>query len=509
MALRYKIDSNETGLSWAEELTPGVLPVTPTWRIAEPNEYDDLGGELTLLSRRPINSSRQRKKGNIVDLDASGGFNQDFTIPNTMDLMQGFMYASHRKKLNVTFTSVTVTGYVVADESLFAAGMLIFVEGSEVPGNNGLKLVTSVDAGSSEVRVAGLAVDAAPGTDALITLVGVEAASGDVDVDATGTLPALTSTTLDFTDYGFIPGEHVFVGGDGATAFAGEANNGLKRIFSIAAQRLTFDKSDLAMVTEASANVIRIFFGHVLKNELAGGIVRRTYQLERTLGAPELSTPNNFQAEYIRGAYPNEANFQIEVADKINIDFSFVALDVEYRDHTEGLKSGNRPTLVEKDCFNTSTDFARIRMYSYVDGNEAPTPVFPYFEELEVTINNNVSLNKAVGVLGGFDATLGLFEVGFECSGYFQTVAGQRAIRDNLDFTFDWFVVKDNAGFVMDMPMVAMSTEGNEVELDEAIKMPLTGEAASGAKYSPNMDHTLLLGNFVYLPTLAEELGDY
>ena len=159
MALRYKIDSNETGLSWAEELTPGVLPVTPTWRIAEPNEYDDLGGELTLLSRRPINSSRQRKKGNIVDLDASGGFNQDFTIPNTMDLMQGFMYASHRKKLNVTFTSVTATGYVVADESLFAAGMLIFVEGSEVPGNNGLKLVTSVDAGSSEVRVAGLAVD--------------------------------------------------------------------------------------------------------------------------------------------------------------------------------------------------------------------------------------------------------------------------------------------------------------------------------------------------------------
>ena len=57
--------------------------------------------------------------------------------------------------------------------------------------------------------------------------------------------------------------------------------------------------------------------------------------------------------------------------------------------------------------------------------------------------------------------------------------------------------------------MVAMSTEGNEVELDEAIKMPLTGEAASGAKYSPNMDHTLLLVNFPYLPTLAEELGDY
>ena len=135
MAQRNKIDSNETEFSMALEVvgTPGVLPGTAgadaIWIGLEPNEYDDFGGENELLARRPINSSRQRKKGAIVDLDASGGFNQDFTNENSETLVSGFMYARARAKPSAAVTAVTATGYTVADETVFVVGMIVMATG--------------------------------------------------------------------------------------------------------------------------------------------------------------------------------------------------------------------------------------------------------------------------------------------------------------------------------------------------------------------------------------------
>jgi hypothetical protein len=503
MAIRRKIDSNETNAFYAEEESIGTLPAVPVWKPLEPNSYDDFGGEATLLARNPINSSRQRKKGVITDFEAAGGINQDFTQTNFQDLLQGVMFADFREKPAAAVTGITATGYTVADESAFSAGMLVFASSFGATANNGLKVVTGTAAG--EVQVAGLTV--AVGDAGRLQVVGVQADAGDLDVVApVGDYPYLTSTALDFTDLGLTPGEWVFLGGDGAgQAFATANNNGFKRIRSVTADRLTFDRSVSAMVDEVSdAEAVRIYTGRVLKNETGAFVKRRSYQIERQLGAPDSAELAKVQAEYLTGAIPNEFSLAIETADKINADISFVAIDNEQRGAALGIKAGTRLNLVESDAFNTSSDFSTMRLSIHTPGVATATPLFGFLTELSLNVNNNISLNKAVAVLGGFDVTAGTFEVSAEATAYFATVEAVQAVRNNEDVSLHGAIVKDNAGWLFDLPLIALGDGRLNVEQDEPIMLPLAMDAATAIKLNPNTDYTLMWVFFDYLPTLAE-----
>lgn len=505
-----KIDSNVTGLRFAEESAVlGVLPGSPVWYPLEPNSYDDFGGSVALVARNPINSGRQRKKGVITDLDAAGGFNSDLTQFNLKRLMQGFMFANLNEKgalapINGTAEPVTnVDGVaeeydMAANADKFAVGDLVFASGFTNAANNGLKRVISVTA-ATNVGVAGDLVDeASPPAAATLKIVGFQGAAGDIDVDASGTLPALTSTVADFTTMGLIPGEWVYIGGDSALlAFVNAANNGFARVNSVAANRLEFDKTDATMVTEASTTeTIQLFFGDVIKNEaLLSNQVRRSYQLERTLG----DNGTGEQSEYLVGAIPSEFTLNVAQADKITIDLSFVAIDHETRDGTTGVKSGARPAQAEFPAFNTSSDFSRTKLavVSEVDSN--PTALFAFVTDFTLSINNNVSPNKAVGVLGAFDVTAGTFEVGGAITAYFADIAAVASVRSNADVTQDFAIAKDNAGMLFDVGLVGLGDGRANVEQDQAITLPLEVSAAVN-----KFDQTLLVMFFDYLPSAAE-----
>lgn len=503
MALRDTIDSNETGLAYAEEERLGVLPTTPIWKPGEPNSYDSFGGALKLLARNPINRSRQRKKGVITDLDAKGGYNQDFTQTNFQDLLKGAMFADYREKATGAPDSVSATAYVLTDASDFAAGGLVLATNFAIPGNNGLKTITAVT-GGTDVEVAGLAIEASPPANSGIVLVGFTSAAGVIDVSVTGSVPKLTGIPAAFAPL-VIPGEWIFVGGDGATDFFADTNNnGFKRIGNVTGTNWTFDLSQTTMVTEASTlKTIKIFFGRVLKNELGSLIKRRSYQFERQAGAPDDADTAAVQSEYLVGSMIDEFVLNIKQADKITVDLKLMSLDNAQRTATDGLKTGTREALVESDAFNTSTDFAMLRLNIIDPADANPDPLFAYLTDVKLTFKNNLKINKAVSVLGGFSISAGTFAVSAETTAYFSTIEAVQSVRRNRDCELNCAVVKDNAGFAVDMPLIALGNGELDIKQDEPIMLPLTIDAATAIKINPNTDYTAMWVFFDYLPNLA------
>lgn len=485
-----KIDSNLTGLRIAEEETIGVLPTTPIWFPMEPNSYGEFGAQVSTTARNPINPSRQRRKGVVTDLDASAGFQNDFTQESLYFLMEGFFFADWREKANAAPSAVTGTAYTVGAGigSLFAAGSLVWAEGFATLANNGLKVVTSNT--STTIVVSGLTAEASPPAGAKVTKVGVAGGAGDIGIVTSGTYPKATSTTLDFTTLGFIPGEWIFIGGDAAgDKFATAGDNGFVRIKSIAAHAIEFDRVSGVMAADDGAlKTIRLFFGHVIKNESDRSlIIQRTYQAERSLG------PAGY--EYVKGCVANTLELKVTTADKVTVDFGFIGIDAEYRTTIEGAKTGTRPAVPDQAAFNSSSDFSRLRM---IDDDTAAT-LFTYVTEFNLTINNNVTPSKAVGVLGAFDVAAGDFVAAGSLTAYFTTTDALNAVRNNDDVSFDFAIVKENAGWLFDIPYMSLSDGRLNVEKDTEIKLPVTMEGAE----HPTLNHSLLAVSYTYLPTAA------
>lgn len=187
-------DSNITGLSYAVEETPGVLPTVPVWHPLEPNDYSDFGGDYKLLARRPINASRQRKKGVIVDLDAKGGFSQDVTADNFQDLLQTVMFAALRTKdeNDTAATDGTSNYYTVASNVGFdyEHNDLIFAKAFDDGANNGLKKVTTPT--STHVLVSDTGITDSTGQAGIISRVGYEFDAGKASMVVSGTWDRLT-----------------------------------------------------------------------------------------------------------------------------------------------------------------------------------------------------------------------------------------------------------------------------------------------------------------------------
>jgi hypothetical protein len=502
-----KIDSNITGCAYAEESAElGVLPTNPVWTQIVPNSYSDFGGSLTLVTPTPITDTRQQKKGNVVDLSATAGFNQDLTFFNTQGLLPGVLFADFRRKPRQAVTSVNIDSgnpdeYIVASSTGFRVGQLIKGVNFKSSNNNRVSPIVAVSA--TKVEVANGVLSNETTTDSYIQVVGVAGAAGDIHFDATGDFAKITSTILDFTTLGLIVGQWIFVGGDAdSTKSKIPANNGFKRVRSISAHTLIIDKSFISMTTSTETVIIHIYFGDVIKNEVGTEIKRRSFHFERTLGFSDTDKSTEVQSEIVTGAVSNEFTINAAQSSLVSVDFSFLGTDHIQRS-TSPLQKDVQKSL-SADPYNTSSDFSRIKMSLVSDTDEAPAPLFAFITEATLTVNNNLDPNKAVGVLGAFDITAGIFTVTGSINAYFSNVSAIAAIRNNANVTFDVALVKKNQGIIIDFPLVSLGDGRLNVEQNQSIKIPLSLSAADAEGVALGMGHTILFTFFGYLPDAAQ-----
>lgn len=509
----HKQDSDRVGLRIALEDNPKTLPTEPLWLPFDPNSYGDFGGEVSTVARQTINASRQRQKGPVVDLDASAAFELDLTQNNFAQLCDSFFFAEKRVKDELNITAVvedTTDSFTVeSGGASLEAGDLIFSQGLENNPNNGLHLVTGVPTATSVPVTSELV--AAADQSGLLRRVGYQFASGDASVDVSGDFPRLVLGTKDPRELDLNVGEYVVLGGDlTAESFNTTENNTIARVRSVDETSIEFDKTDSLMANDAGAGkTIRVFFApRVVKNESNPDLIQMfTHQLERTLGVPDRSEPEKRQADYVVGAVGSEWELSMPTAGKVTMNMTYTAMDYQLREADEGPKSedvgANAPDLNPEDAYNTSNHFTRVRVSPVVEADAHPEPLFMFLNELSIRINNNVTPNKGLGVLGAFDMSAGLFEVGGSANAYLADLSAQKAVRENQDITIDLHLMKTNHGISLDIPLCTLSDAKPNVEGGQAITVPVTIEAASGAKIDPGLDHSMMMMFWDYVPDHA------
>lgn len=503
-----KINSTMTQLSLAEEISIGVLPGSPVWQDMEPNDYSDFGAQLSTVAREPIEQSRQRKKGTVTDLDATGGFSTDFTKSNLTPFMQGLFFADAReltttKPLNGA--AIAITGADNSDSSFsaasglnaFSAGDLVVVSGFTSGANNGLKLVSAATA--TKLTVGGTLTTEAGTAAVTIAKAGVQFASGDAAITKDGDLYALELTAGTFAgQQGMIPGSWVYIGGD-TTATQFSTNVGYARIRTVAAKKITFDMmpTPLSAANAGTGKTIQLFTGVIIRNEKDPALIKqRSYNAERTLGTSDVGA----QAEYLEGALFNEATFNIPTADKVTVDIGLVATNYSTRSGAVGdeRKSGTHIAAPGQEAYNTSQNIPNVGIVVYNPSVSTQKPLFVYCENVTAAVNNNITPDKAVGVLGSFDVSTGNFEVDWSMDAYFGDVAALASIRENSDIGAYAIVAAKNAGTIFDAPLGTLGGGQLTVETGSAIKTSLEFAAAENQH-----GYTMQMQVFSYLPTVA------
>jgi Phage tail tube protein len=498
-----RVSTNAVSLAYAIEASLGVLPGTPVWKLLEPNAINSFGPELTTVSRNPISKDRQRKKGTITDLDSTAEFDADLTMEHFIDFSEGFCFANYSGPIKFgpqeTDDVTAVTGadsFTVDDNGDLVADQLVYARGFTNAINNGLHLV---DTGSTTtnlvVTTTPLIAEVTPPANATVEVCGVQGATGDIEIDADGNI---ASTALDFETLDLYVGQVIWVGGVAdinrfGTAASPSDMRGFARIKIIATNLLTVDKTANVWVADAgAAKEIHLYFGRFLRNVSVddADFLERSLQFEAAYQDLESVGVDGY--EYALGNYCNEMVITLPLTDKATVTFGFVGTDTEPATVTRKVGADTPVEPAQTVAFNTSSDIGRLRI-TEVD----ETGLSTFFKNITLTLNNNVSPEKVLGILGAAFMNTGNFEVDIESQMLFTNKEVTAAIRANTTVTLDFSLRNDDGGLFFDFPAVTLSGGDKEFPENETVLLNTPAMAFE----DPTLGTSIGISLFGYLPT--------
>lgn len=496
-----RVLTNNVGMSYTIETSLGVAGVN--WFLVEPNTFTSFGANITSVSRDPISRNRQRQKGTVTDLDSTVEFDADLTASSFLDFMEGFAFVTGINSdvslivstaAETTTDTYAVSALTLAQADKFEIDTLIWVSGFSIAANNGLKVINS-DIAQSAIAITvaeNLTDEAVAPAGARISIAGHRIATAAVvtwDWNAVTVQASLLLTGVGtiLTALGLTPGMTVHIGsivnaGDTTitSAFENAAANdmfGFARVVSIAADVVVFDKVDLALQFDdltAPATAVDVLFGQFIRNVSTSSaeFLERSFQFE--LEFPNLDVGGASEFQYALGNFSNTVAFSLPLADKASITFGFIGTDTENpvvaASRKAGASTALNPTLTE--AFNTSADIARLRITN-VDESGLTTD----FKSVTITLNNNVSPEKVLGVLGAKFINAGNFEINIEAALVFTNPAVVDKIRTNATVTMD-FILKNGDGIIsVDIPSMTLGGGGREFPVNQSVLINTTAEA--------------------------------
>lgn len=493
-----RVLTRDVALAFCRETSVGVA-ATSGWRQWEPNTINQLGPTIATVARNPISKRRQRRKGSITDLDSAVELEMDLTRDAFMDLIEGFMFSSFQSG-PASFVPTAVVaggsgGYTVASGGALAANTLIYVRGCSVASNNGLKLVALGSTGTN-IRVDSLTGEASLPSNATVEVCGVRGASGDLTVDSSG---RITSTVLDFTTLGLTAGQYIWVGGESTTnQFALQAsasqNYATARLTIVAANLLTLDKRLKTFATDAgTSKLVDIYFGKHVKNvDVDNGFyLERSFHIEAAY--PNLMAGPLTGYEYAIGNYSNQLQLNMPITDKATMTVGFIGTNTEAITSTRKTGASSALVPVQTASYNTTQDFNRLRI-TQLDEAGLTTD----FKDLTITLNNNVSPEKVLGVLGARYMNTGNFELDIDGQFLFSDEDVVVAIRDYTTVTMEWCVRNDDGGILFEVPAMTMGDGAREFPANESVLIGATCQAFQ----DPTYGSSLMVSMFPFMPNV-------
>jgi len=500
-----RVSTNKVALAYAKEETIGVLPTTPQWKTLEPNDITSFGATITTVTREPISKDRQRRKGTITDLESPVEFEADLTMEHVLDFLSNFIMADFSgtepwgeyQTEQVTAVVAATSDYTVTADGALAEGTLVYARGFTNAANNGLKTVAAGST-ATNVRVEETLVEeSSPPAGARLSVCGFEGATGDLGITAGGDLDSTPTTGLDFTTLGLTVGQVIWIGGtETANRFAeditNQTNRGWARVTAIATNLLSLDKkSTVYAVDDGAGKDIHIYFGRFLRNVPVDDALYLEESLQFEGAYEDLGGLGTPEYEYAKGNYCNQFTFNLPLTDKATASFGFVGTDTEPPSTTRATGADTPLDPVQTVAFNTSADIARLRIIELDE-----TGITSCFKSLTLTLNNNISPIKCLGVLGAQAHNVGQFYVDVEAQLLFTDSRVSSAVRNNTTLALDFSLRNDDGAIFVDVPSMTMGGGDKEFPANESVLINSTSMAFEDA----TLGYSIGVSLFPYAP---------
>jgi len=488
-------------ISVAREASLGVLPGSPSWLRLQPNTITQFGAETSDVSRQPISDDRQEYKGEVVDLESRVEVELDLTMDVVMEFLEAFMMADFVGPQSWIGSrapvAVTTDGYTVDAGGALAAGRLVIARGFQAVGNanNGLKIVTSGSTATS-VHVAGAVAELIPlsdGQNQALEECGVQFASGDVEINASGNLE---STVFDFTTLPIRDGQLVKIGGSTlATQYNTVNNNTYARVAKdgISTNEIVLDWHFLTPAADpGTGKTIQLLYGpfiRVVPTSHADALIDRSHTFEgRYTDLAAVGTP---AYEYPEGNMANTIAFVMPLTQKATTRLAFVGTDTPEPTTVRATNAATARMPRRTAAFNTVTKYTRLSI-NELDESGLNTDIKDY----TITINNNVSGERVQDTLGAKYINYGLFQVDIDATMLFTDPDIVGAIRNKRTVAFKMGAANVDGGFFLDIPACTLMTGRRQFPTNESIQIQAPIKPHVGDEFPYVMSWSI----FPYLP---------